>query len=124
MRFYLDHDVSALVCREALSPRGHNCWTASQAGLALDDDDAQTVYAQAHNATLVTHDVGFTRRRREMPFGRHLHLHCSEPLAMPLVDRYIDRLVPVLEAFENITMDLHADGQAPCWFDSGGPSAV
>jgi predicted nuclease of predicted toxin-antitoxin system len=54
VRFYLDHDVDAR-CRRVLSPP-HDCWTASEAGRALAEDDEQSVYASDQDAVVITHD--------------------------------------------------------------------
>lgn len=96
MDFYLDQDVSALVRSEVLLPRGHNCWTASQAGNALASDRDQAIYAEKHGAVLVSHDHEFARRQRENTVGRHLWLDCDHPDAVDVLALHIDDIVPIL----------------------------
>jgi len=71
VRFYLDHDVPAQVCSDVLTPAGHDCWTANNAGLALEQDDDQTVYATDRDAVLVSYDSEFSQRRRRNAIGQH-----------------------------------------------------
>lgn len=45
--------------------RGHDAWTAAQAGLNQEPDDTLTVYAYERDAVLLTHDREFSQRRRK-----------------------------------------------------------
>jgi hypothetical protein len=56
VRFFLDHNVPVGV-RRMLVAQGHECWTASEAGLATEgQDDNLSVYADSKGAALVTFD--------------------------------------------------------------------
>jgi hypothetical protein len=47
VRFFLDHNVPVSV-RRMLLEQGHECWTASEAGLATEgQDDNLSVYADS-----------------------------------------------------------------------------
>ena len=52
MRFLLDNDVDAAVGKMLRRER-HECWTASQVGLAAAMDDELTVWAADRGAALV-----------------------------------------------------------------------
>lgn len=108
MRFLLDHNVDARVCR-VLRDRGHEAWTASEGGHATSDDDTLAVYAATMKAVLVTHDRGLRRMRQKLPIGRLLALGCPNPAARDLVEKHIDQVVDFLHV-DNITVVLSADG--------------
>ena len=55
MRFVCDHNVDVAVVR-ALMQLGHHAWPVSSARLYAVGDDDLTVYAQDHDAALITHD--------------------------------------------------------------------
>jgi predicted nuclease of predicted toxin-antitoxin system len=77
VRFFLDNDVPVSV-RTMLIVRHHVCWTAGQAGLALESqDDNLSVYAAEQDAVLVTLDREFMRRRRASPIGQHIRQHVT-----------------------------------------------
>jgi hypothetical protein len=81
VRFLLDNDVDAGVGR-VLRKAGHDCWTASQAGLAGPEsapDDALSIYAQQKEAVVVTHDREFSLRRRAMTTGDTCGCTASNP---------------------------------------------
>jgi len=101
VRFFLDHDVDARVA-QLLRRRGHEAWTAAEAGLFKAGDDDLTVYAQDRNATLVTHDREFSARRRRNPAGRHVELRCREPDAVDVLPAILDRLVAAVEPFDDV----------------------
>ena len=97
MRFFLDNDVPVSVGR-MLRRRGHDCWTAADAGLADEgQDDNLSVYAHERDAVLVTLDVEFTRRRRRNPIGRHIRLRCPEPEAADLLASRLEDVLAYLE---------------------------
>lgn len=102
MRFFLDNDVPVSVGK-MLRNRGHECWTAAEAGLATEgQDDNLTVYAEAHHAVLVTLDREFSQRRRKNPIGRHVWLHCPDPEAAAVLDAH---LVEVLRLLHRTNVD-------------------
>jgi hypothetical protein len=51
LRFVCDHDVDTAVAA-MLRRRGHEAWTASNAGLSAASDDELTVYADNQSAAL------------------------------------------------------------------------
>jgi predicted nuclease of predicted toxin-antitoxin system len=62
LRFLIDHDVDAAV-GTMLRRRRHECWSASEVGLAAAADDLLTVWAYDHDAAVVSTDKKFGRRR-------------------------------------------------------------
>jgi predicted nuclease of predicted toxin-antitoxin system len=97
VRFFLDHDVPVSVGR-MLRAQGHECWTASEAGLATEpQDDNLTVYAAEKDAVLVTLDQEFSQRRRKNTIGRHIWMRCPEPDAADLLRSTLDEALPYLE---------------------------
>jgi predicted nuclease of predicted toxin-antitoxin system len=62
LRFLIDHDVDAAV-GTMLRRRRHECWSASEVGLAAAADDLLTVWAYDHDAAVVSTDKEFGRRR-------------------------------------------------------------
>lgn len=99
LRFFLDQDVDV---RNQLQNLGYECWTASEAGLGSSGDDELTIYAQNRDATLLTHDREFSRRRQKNVIGRHIWLDCNEWLAAEVVQRHIDELAPLLERKQDL----------------------
>ena len=109
MRFVLDHDVDARLGR-VFRARGHDCWTAADANLALAKDDELTAYADDRKAVLVTHDVEFSSRRARNVVGRHLQLRCEEPDAVDLVTLHFDAIIDNLGSAEHIFVRVSAEG--------------
>lgn len=109
MRFFLDNDVDARVAG-LLRGRGHDAWTAADAGLYRADDDELTVYAHDRNATLITHDREFSSRRRRNAVGRHVQLRCPEPDALGVLAAILDRLVAALEPFDDVYAYVSREG--------------
>lgn len=109
LRFVCDHDVDAAVAA-VLRRRGHDAWTASDAGLSAATDDELTVYAHNQSAALLTHDVEFSRRRGRNVIGKHVWLRCSEMDAAQLVDVRLDELVAALRIHQDVWVRLSADG--------------
>ena len=64
MRFVCDQLLDAAVAATLRRLR-HVAWTAANAGMSAAADDDLTVYAQEHDAVLVTHDSEFSERRRK-----------------------------------------------------------
>jgi predicted nuclease of predicted toxin-antitoxin system len=93
VRFFLDNDVPVSVAK-MLRSRGHECWTAGEAGLADAQDDNLTVYATVHYAVLVTLDREFSQRRRKNPIGHHVWLHCPDPEAAAVLGAHLVRQQP------------------------------
>ena len=105
MRFFLDHNVPTSV-RRMLVAEGHECWTASEAGLATEgQDDNLSVYADARQAALVTFDQEFSRRRRKNPIGRHIWLRCSEPNAAAVLRAHLPDVLALLHR-EHVTIEV------------------
>lgn len=109
MRFVLDQDVDANVV-SLLSTSGHEAWTVSDAGMFDAADDDVTVYAASKQATVITHDVEFSARRRRNPHGRHVQLGCREPEAIAVLGAVLDQLVERLEPFEDVFAYVSKDG--------------
>lgn len=107
MRFYLDNDVDAR-CRRTIEAAGHESWTAAQAGRADTPDDDQTIYANEHDAVLLTHDREFTERRKRNTIGRHVRLCCEQPDGPELLATWLDEVSPVLERRPHVVIELYA----------------
>lgn len=95
-----------------LRRHGHTYWTADNAGLAAESDDDLTVYAQQHNAVLVTIDRPFSDRRRRNAIGRHLRLRCVEPEAASVLEEHLDEVVELLHR-EHVTIKVSKAGVVP-----------
>ena len=109
MRFLLDHDVDARLGM-VLRAGSHKAWTAAKAGLYRASDDEITIYAQARDATVLTHDRKFSARRRRNPIGRHVQLGCSEPDALQVVPPILDELVSMLAPFDDVFAYVSREG--------------
>ena len=109
MRFLLDNDVDAAVGR-MLRQRGHDCWTAGSAGLARATDDELTVWAQEHQAVLISTDVEFSQRRMQNAIGRHLWLRCNDWEASDLLASRLDETVAILAARSDLTVRVSKEG--------------
>ena len=101
MRFVLDQDVDARVCK-ILTSAGHDAWTADLAGLSEAADDDLTLYVNKKNAVLVTHDQEFSRRRRKNPIGRHVHLDCPDTSAREIVEAHLPEILDALDGMEHV----------------------
>lgn len=110
MRFYLDNDVSVAVCRDLLTPAGHECWGAASAGRMFATDDEQTVYADDHDAVIITHDREFTARRKKNSIGRHVCLCCEQPDAVEVLAEHLDLVVTVLAARPHVVVEVRRTG--------------
>jgi len=82
--------------RHMLIKAGHEAWTAANARMGEANDDSLTVYAQEHDAVLVTHDREFSTRRRRAVVGRHILLRCNEWDAADVLERNLPEILPVL----------------------------
>jgi predicted nuclease of predicted toxin-antitoxin system len=112
VRFFLDQNVPASV-RTMLQEEGHDCWTASQAGLANEgQDDNLTVYATDQRAALISMDREFSQRRLENPYGHHIWLHCAEPKAAKVLQRYLPEVLRLLHR-EHVTIEVREDSVRP-----------
>lgn len=109
MRFFLDHDVDANVVT-ALVKEGHECWTASDAGLSDASDDDLTVYAGKQGACLVTHDREFSVRRSRNVTGHHVWLTCNEWDAASVITSRLPDLLLLLERHPDLMITLKASG--------------
>ncbi|MEV2240112.1 DUF5615 family PIN-like protein [Micromonospora sp. NPDC049891] len=112
MFFLLDHDVDAGVA-SVLRRRGHRCITASQAGLATADDDQVSVFADNHNAILLTHDKEAISRRRKNTFGRHVLLACIDTEAVTVVTQQLDVIIEMIDTRDAIVLRVSKDGVYP-----------
>ena len=109
MRFHLDHDVDARVAK-VLRDAGHQCWTASEAGLATASDDTQSVHADNRGAAVITHDKEFTERRWVNAIGQHIWLGCDHPDGPALIERSLEEIVLILEREPHITLRVRPNG--------------
>lgn len=107
MRFFLDHDVQAGVGR-ALRDKGHECWSAQEAGLNEAADDALTVYAAGRRAVLITHDKEFSRRRRSNVTGWHVQLLCQEWEAAELLISHLDEIITMVTRHQDVFLAVSA----------------
>ncbi|MFP5308805.1 MAG: DUF5615 family PIN-like protein [Actinomycetes bacterium] len=120
MRFLLDNDVDATIVG-LLVRAGHEAWTAAQAGLAGVDsaaDDDVSVYAQDHDATVITHDREFTHRRKKNTFGRHLFMRCEQPDAYAILEAHLNEALEQLTARPDIVVTVSRDAvttNKPLW---------
>lgn len=105
MRFYLDNDTD-YECARRLRAKGHDCWSASEAGLAEAADTDQMIYACDMGATLITHDQGFAGAQRERGFGRLILLNCVQPDGPDLIEAAIDEILPTLRAREFVVVEV------------------
>lgn len=112
MRFFLDQDVSAEV-GGFLRQRGHDCWTAADAGLSADVDDDLSVYADNLGAVIVSHDREFGRRRQRNTIGRHLWLRCEEPDAVEVLTRHWGAIIELLQARRDVVVRASMSGVSP-----------
>jgi predicted nuclease of predicted toxin-antitoxin system len=109
MRFFLDHNVPVSV-RRMLVAQGHECWTASEAGLATEgQDDNLSVYADSKGAALATFDREFSRRRRDNPIGRHIWLRCGPPIAASVLRDHLPEVLELLHR-EHVTIEVSESG--------------
>lgn len=111
MRFLLDNDIDAAV-GQMLRQRGHECWTARQAGLATAADDALTVWATSHNAILVSTDREFGQRRMRNAVGHHLWLRCPDWEARDVLSAHLDQVTIRLQARSDLTIRIAKDSLA------------
>lgn len=105
MRFFLDENVEYEVARR-LKTLGHEAWSAVDAGLSSSNDDEVTVYAQDHNAILLTHDREFSARRRKNVVGFHVELRCPETEAAELLTKRIDTILDLVSRFDDVFISL------------------
>ena len=109
LRFYLDHDVSALV-KKPFRDLGHDAWTANESGLATSSDVDQMEYAIRKDAIVVTHDAGFASRERKRTTGRLVHLDVRQPEAPRIVSDYLPHAVLFLARHDVCVVTLRQDG--------------
>jgi predicted nuclease of predicted toxin-antitoxin system len=109
VRFLLDHDLDAAVGR-MLRQRGHECWTAGEAGLATARDDALTVWAIEHMAALVSTDRRFGQRRMENAIGHHVWLRCLDWEASAVLAEHLAELLTRLAARADLTVRVSKHG--------------
>lgn len=104
----LDHDVDAGVGR-LLRRVGHDCVTAGQVGLATANDDDVSVFADDHQAILITHDREAINRRRRNTFGRHVFLDCSDMDAVEVVGCHLEEIVHLITTRDAIVLRVSRD---------------
>lgn len=103
MRFFLDQDVDARV-GVFIRQRGHDSWTAADAGLSADRDDELSAYADDHGAVIVSHDRAFAQRRQHNTIGQHLWLRCDEPDAVAVLTLHWDEIIEILDARADVVV--------------------
>lgn len=108
LRFFLDNDVDHTL-RRVLRRAGHDCWAASDAHLALESDQQIAVYADQHQAAVITHDIEFTARQRERTIGQHVRLCCHQADAVALVKKHLDEMVSILTNIPSVVIELRPD---------------
>lgn len=101
LRFVLDQDVDAQNVG-VLVAMGYDAWTVGDAGNARATDSEQLIYAQEHDATLITHDKEFASSRKRMPIGRLVQLRCAEWDAGELLELLIPDIAHLLERKQDI----------------------
>ena len=111
MRFLIDHDVDAAV-GTMLRRRRHECWSASEVGLAAAADDLLTVWAYDHDAAVVSTDKEFGRRRMKNAIGHHVWLRCRDWEARDLLASRLDEVLKRLESRPDLTIQISAAGIA------------
>ena len=109
MRFLIDHDVDAAV-GTMLRRRRHECWSASEVGLAAAADDLLTVWAYDQDAAVVSTDKEFGRRRMKNAIGHHVWLRCKDWEADAVLEACLDVVVVRLEARSDLTIRVSIDG--------------
>ena len=116
MRFFLDNMVPVSI-RKMLRARGHECWTAAEAGLGDEpQDDSLSVCAASRGAVLVTMDREFSRRRRRDPIGHHIRLRCTDPDAAAVLDDALAEVLSLLRRTDvTITVSRHGVEGASKW---------
>lgn len=112
MRFFLDNDVDVGVCR-LLRRRGHECWGAGQIGMGRAIDDEITVYGDDREATVVSHDGAFAKRRMKNTIGRHLWLDCEQPDAIEILAEHFTAVVAALESSDLVVVKVSREGVVP-----------
>jgi predicted nuclease of predicted toxin-antitoxin system len=95
-----------------LRRRRHECWSASEVGLAAAGDDLLTVWASNHDAAVVSTDKEFGRRRMKNAIGRHVWLRCRDWEARDLLASDLDEVVRRLETRPNLTVQVSEAGIA------------
>ncbi|NMO57500.1 DUF5615 family PIN-like protein [Actinoplanes sp. TBRC 11911] len=112
MFFLLDHDIDAGV-GNVLRGAGHACETASTVGLATADDDQLSVFADNHNAILVTHDKEAIRRRRRNTFGRHIWMACVDLEAVQVMTDNLGDVETLIVTRDAIVLRVSKEGVTP-----------
>lgn len=108
MRFLLDNDVDAAVGKMLRRER-HECWTASEVGLAAALDDELTVWAAGRGAALVSTDAEFGRRRMSNATGHHVWLKCPDWDASDVLAKHLTDIVTRLAARTDLTVRVSLD---------------
>lgn len=110
MRFVCDHNVDVAVVR-ALTQLGHHAWPVSSARLYAAGDDDLTVYAQDHDAALITHDREFSERRRKAVIGQHIWLDCRKWDAAEVITDQVDVIAPVLARYRDLWIKISPNAE-------------
>jgi predicted nuclease of predicted toxin-antitoxin system len=111
VRFLLDNDIDAAVA-PMLRQRGHECWTAREAGLATAPDDALTVWATTLNAVLISTDRESGQRRMRNAVGHHLWLRCPDWDVSDILAAHLDEIVTRLGSRHDLTIRVAKDNLA------------
>lgn len=105
MRFYLDNDVDVAVAGVLVPP--HDCWTTADAGRHDASDRDQALYAQEHQAAIVTHDAEFTRWRKQHCIGQHIRLCVLQPDGPEVLARHLDDVVGICGRHVDVVIEVH-----------------
>jgi hypothetical protein len=87
----------------------HECWTASEVGLASAMDDELTVWAADRTAALVSTDAEFGRRRMRNATGSHVWLKCLDWEACDVLAKHLPDVVARLTSRPDITIRVSAE---------------
>jgi len=108
VRFYLDHDVDARLCK-MLESWGHTAWTANQAGNALAADNDQSVYAATRGAALITQDQELAAQRKRRTIDQTVLLRCEAPDVIEVLELHLANVVHILEHRPHVVIEVTRD---------------
>ena len=109
MLFVLDHDVDHAVMR-MLHRAGHGCVTIGGSGMATASDNAVSVFAEKHDAVVITHDKEFFALRRRNTFSRTVLVACNEWDAAEVLKAHLDDVIQKAYARDATVIRLSKDG--------------
>jgi len=92
-----------------LRQQGHECWTASDVGLATAADDELTVWVASHKPVLVSSDAEFGRRRKRNATGHHVWLKCRDWDASSVLEQHLPDVIVRLATRTDLTVQVSPD---------------